>query len=75
MEARISHSINIYILISCVIKYSCTSNLNPNSFFYYIIIKTFVRFLMAHTTHWKTHVHGGDTGYTHTHAGRPEVAR
>src|SRR4029434_5003462 len=39
-----------------------------------LIIKTFVRFLMAHTTHWNTHIYGGDTGHTHTHAGRPEVA-
>src|SRR4029434_6609351 len=43
-----------------------------------IIIKTFVRFLMAHTTHWNTHVHiwrpHRTHTHTHTHAGRPEVA-
>ena len=36
-----------------------------------IIIKTFVRFLMAHTTHWNTHVlymEATRTHYTHTHA-------
>ena len=42
------------------------------------IIKTFVRFLMAHTTHWNTHVHiwrrHRTHTHTHTHAGRPEVA-
>src|SRR4029434_5504735 len=43
-----------------------------------IIIKTFVRFLMAHTTHWNTHMHiwrrHRTHTHTHTHAGRPEVA-
>src|SRR4029434_5894907 len=42
-----------------------------NIFVTLIIIKTFVRFLMAHTTH--TCIYGGDTGHTHTHADRPEV--
>ena len=39
------------------------------------IIKTFVRFLMAHTTHWNTHVHiwRRHRTHTHTHAGKPEV--
>ena len=32
-----------------------------------IIIKTFVRFLMAHTTHWNTHVHIWRPHRTHTH--------
>src|SRR4029434_10127591 len=36
------------------------------------------RFLMAHTTHWNTHVHiwrrHRTHTHTHTHAGRPEVA-
>src|SRR4029434_10723215 len=32
-----------------------------------IIIKTFVRFLMAHTTHWNTHVHIWRRHRTHTH--------
>ena len=40
----------------------------------YIIIKTFVRFLMAHTTHWNTHLHIWRRHRTHTHAGRPEIA-
>ena len=31
------------------------------------IIKTFVRFLMAHTTHWNTHVHIWRRHRTHTH--------
>src|SRR4029434_3467720 len=37
-----------------------------------IIIKTFVRFLMAHTTHWNTHVHIWRRHRTHTR--RPDVA-
>src|SRR4029434_1126674 len=32
-----------------------------------LIIKTFVRFLMAHTTHWNTHVHIWRRHRTHTH--------
>src|SRR4029434_3234576 len=32
------------------------------------------RFLMAHTTHWNTHVHIWRRHRTHTHAGKPEVA-
>src|SRR4029434_10415865 len=44
----------------------------------HIIIKIFVRFLMAHTTHWNTHVHIWRRHRTHTHThkhgGRPEVA-
>src|SRR4029434_7419261 len=32
-----------------------------------IIINTFVRFLMAHTTHWNTHVHIWRRHRTHTH--------
>src|SRR4029434_5341667 len=46
--------------------------------FYNYIIKTFVRFLMAHTTHWNTHVHiwrrHRTHTHTHTHSVRPEVA-
>src|SRR4029434_10807956 len=38
------------------------------------IIKTFVRFLMAYTTPWNTHVHIWRRHRTHTHAGRHEVA-
>src|SRR4029434_4738452 len=38
------------------------------------IIKTFVRFLMAYTTPWNTHVHIWRRHRTHTHAGRHEIA-
>src|SRR4029434_4921388 len=42
----------------------------------FFFIKTFVRFLMAHTTHWNTHVHiwRRHRTHIHTHAGRAEVA-
>src|SRR4029434_284771 len=43
-----------------------------------IIIKCFVRFLMAYMTHWNTHVHIWRRHRTHTHTRtrtrRPEVA-
>src|SRR4029434_5480 len=50
-ERSIMFSVRLPVLSVCII----------------IIIKTFVRFLIAHTTHWDTHVHIWRRHRTHTH--------